>query len=118
MFQLNVITGTLISACLHRYPLCAHATARAHTPLTIFEILLGPCTSINESKTKVLTLGDNPPHVELIADRTRLPLQVVHGKQPGLTIDSSLSFKADVKSICHKVNVKVAAIRRVSRRDG
>ena len=25
--------------------------------------------SINESKTKVLPLGDNPPHYELIADR-------------------------------------------------
>ena len=31
----------------------------------------------------------------------------------GLTIDSSLSFKAHVKSICNKVNAKVAALRRV-----
>ena len=31
----------------------------------------------------------------------------------GLTIDSSLPFKAHVKSMCNKVNVKVAALRRV-----
>ena len=31
----------------------------------------------------------------------------------GLTIDSSLTFKAQVKYICHKENVKVAALRRV-----
>ena len=31
----------------------------------------------------------------------------------GLTIDSSVSFKAHVKSICNEVNVKVAALRRV-----
>lgn len=30
-----------------------------------------------------------------------------------LTIDRSLSFKAHVKSICNKVNVKVAALTRV-----
>ena len=70
--------------------------------------------SINESKTKVLPLGDNPPHEELIADRTRPPLEVVHCmKLLGLTIDSSLSFKAHVKSICNKVNVIVGALRRV-----
>ena len=31
----------------------------------------------------------------------------------GLTTDSSLSFKAQVKSMCNKENVKVAAVRRV-----
>ena len=31
----------------------------------------------------------------------------------GLTIDSSLSFKARVKSICDRVNTKDAALRRV-----
>ena len=31
----------------------------------------------------------------------------------GLTIDSSLSFKAHIKSVCNKVNVKVSAVRRV-----
>ena len=31
----------------------------------------------------------------------------------GLTIDSSLTYKAHVKSVCDKVNVKVAALRRV-----
>ena len=31
----------------------------------------------------------------------------------GLTIDSSLSFKAHVKSICDKVNSKDAVLRRV-----
>ena len=31
----------------------------------------------------------------------------------GLTIDSSLSFKAHIKSVCNKVNVKVSALRRV-----
>ena len=35
-------------------------------------------SSINESKTKVLPLGDNPPYYELFADRTRPPLEVVH----------------------------------------
>lgn len=30
-----------------------------------------------------------------------------------LAIDRSLSFKAHVKSICNKVNVKVAALTRV-----
>ena len=70
--------------------------------------------SINESKTNVLPLGDNPPCYELIADRTRPPLEVVHNmKLLGLTIDSSLSFKAHVKSVCNKINVKVSALRRV-----
>ena len=31
----------------------------------------------------------------------------------GLIIDSSLSFKTHVKSVCNKVNIKVAALRRV-----
>ena len=31
----------------------------------------------------------------------------------GLTIDSSLSFKAHIKSVCNKVNVKLSALRRV-----
>ena len=70
--------------------------------------------SINESKTKVLPLGDNSPYYELFADRTRPPLEVVHDmKLLGLTIDSSLSFKAHIKSVCNKVNVKVSAVRRV-----
>ena len=70
--------------------------------------------SINESKTKVLPLGDNPPCYELFADHTRPPLEVVHDmKLLGLTIDSSLSFKAHIKSVCNKVNVKVIALRRV-----
>ena len=70
--------------------------------------------SINESKTKILPLGDNPPCYELFADRTRPPLEVVHDmKLLGLTIDSSLSFKAHIKSVCNKVNVKVSALRRV-----
>ena len=54
------------------------------------------CTylSINESKTKVLPLGDNPPYYELFADRTRAPLEVVHDmKLRGLIIDSSLSIR-------------------------
>ena len=71
-------------------------------------------SSINESKTKVLPLGDNPPYYELFADCTRPPLEVVHDmKLLGLTIDSSLSFKAHIKSVCNKVDVKVSALRRV-----
>ena len=31
----------------------------------------------------------------------------------GLTIDSPLSFKAHITSVCNKVNVKVSALRRV-----
>ena len=55
--------------------------------------------SISESKTKVLPVGDNPPHCELIADRTRPPLEVVRCmKLLGLTTGSSLSFKAHVES--------------------
>ena len=70
--------------------------------------------NINESKTKVLPLGDNPPCYELFADRTRPPLDVVHDmKLLGLTIDSSLSFKAHIKSVRNKVNGKVGALRRV-----
>ena len=70
--------------------------------------------SLNESKTKVLPLGDNPPYYELFADRTRPPLEVAHDmKLLGLTIDSSLSFKAHIKSVCNKVNVKVSVLRRV-----
>ena len=68
--------------------------------------------SINGSKTKVLPLGDNPCY-ELFADCTRPPLEVVHNmKLLGLTIDSS-SFKAHIKSVCNKVNVRVSALRRV-----
>ena len=71
-------------------------------------------SSINESKTKVLPLGDNPPYYELFADCTRPPLEVVHDmKLLGLTIDSSLSFKAHIKSVCNKVDVKGSALRRV-----
>ena len=71
-------------------------------------------SSINESKTKVLPLGDNPPYYELFDDCTRPPLEVVHDmKLLGLTIDSSLSFKAHIKSVCNKVNVKLSALRRV-----
>ena len=45
--------------------------------------------NINESKTKVLPLDDNPPYYELFADRTGPPLEVVHDmKLPDLTIDS------------------------------
>ena len=48
----------------------------------------------------MLRLGDNPPRYELFADRTRPPLEVVHDiKLLGLTIDSSLSFKAHIKSV-------------------
>ena len=48
----------------------------------------------------------------MFADRTRPPLEVVHNmKLLGLTIDSSLSFKAHIKSVCNKVNVKVSALR-------
>ena len=71
-------------------------------------------SSINESKNKVLPLGDNPPYYELFADCTRPALEVVHDiKLLGLTIDSSLSFKAHIKSVCNKVDVKVSALRRV-----
>ena len=70
--------------------------------------------SINKSKTKVLPLGDNPPCYELFADHTGPPLEVANDmKLLGLTIDSSLSFKAHVKSVCNKVNAKVSALRRV-----
>ena len=70
--------------------------------------------SINESKTKVLPLDDNPPHYELTAGPSRPHLEVVrYMKLLGLIINSSLSFKAHVKAICNKVNVKVAALRRV-----
>ena len=59
-------------------------------------------------------MGDNPPCYELFADRTRPPLEVVHNmKLLGLTIDSSLSFKAHIKSVCNKVNFKVSALRRI-----
>ena len=62
--------------------------------------------SMNESKTKVLPLGDNPTCYELFADRTRPLLEVVHDmKLLSLSIDSSLSFKAHIKSVCNKVNV-------------
>ena len=65
-------------------------------------------------KTEVLPLGDNLPCYELFADRARPPLEGVHNiKLLGLTIDSSLSFKAHIKSVCNKVNVKVSALRRV-----
>ena len=61
-----------------------------------------------------MPLGDNPPCYELFADRTRPPLEVVHDmKLLGLTIDSSLSFKAHIKSVCNKDNAKVSALRRV-----
>ena len=70
--------------------------------------------SVNEAKTKVLSLGDGPTHLELFADRTKPPLDVVKDlKLLGLTIDSSLTYKAHVKSVCDKVNAKVAALRRV-----
>ena len=36
------------------------------------------CLRINESKTKIMALGDNPPYYELFANRTRMPLEVVH----------------------------------------
>ena len=62
----------------------------------------------------MLPLGDNPPYYELFAHRTRPPLEVVQDmKLLGITIDSSLCFKAHVKSVCNKVNVKVSALRRV-----
>ncbi|KAL9959889.1 hypothetical protein ACROYT_G033261 [Oculina patagonica] len=65
-------------------------------------------------KTQVLSLGDNPTHIQLFADRTKPPLDVVKElKLLGLTIDSSLTYKAHVKSVCDKVNAKVAALRRV-----
>ena len=70
--------------------------------------------TINESKTEVSPLCDNPLHYELFADRTRPPLEVVNDmKFLGLTIDSPLSFKAHIKSSCNKINVKVSARRRV-----
>ena len=58
----------------------------------------------------MLPLGDNPRYYELFDDCTRPPLEVVHDmKLLGLTIDSSLSFKAHIKSVCNKVDVKVSA---------
>ena len=33
--------------------------------------------SVNEAKTKVLSLDDNPTHIQLFADRTKPPLDVV-----------------------------------------
>ena len=63
---------------------------------------------------KVLPLCDNPPHYELTVDPIRPPLEVVQCMRLlGLTIDSSISFKVHVNSICNKVNVKVASLRRV-----
>ena len=46
-------------------------------------------SSINESKTKVSPLGDNPSCFELFADRTRPLLEVVHNMKllVGLTIE-------------------------------
>ena len=70
--------------------------------------------STNESKTKVLPLGDDPPYYELFADHTTPPLEVVHDmKLLGLTIDSSLSFIAHIKSVCNKVNVTVSALKGI-----
>ena len=62
----------------------------------------------------VLSLGDNPPYFQFFADRTRPTLEVVQDmKLLGSTIDSSLSFKAHIKSVYNNVNAKVAALRRV-----
>jgi len=62
----------------------------------------------------VLSLGDNPTHLQLFADRTKPPLDLVRELQLlGPTIDSSLTYKAHVKSVCDKVNAKVAALRKV-----
>ena len=64
----------------------------------------------------MLPLDDNPPYYELFANLTRPRLEVtVHDmKLLCLTIDCFLSFKAHIKSVCNKVNVKVSApIRRV-----
>ena len=59
-------------------------------------------------------MGDNPPYFQFFADRSRPTLEVVQDmKLLGLIIDSSLSFKAHIKSVCNKVNAKVAALRRV-----
>ena len=70
--------------------------------------------STNQSKTKVLPLGDDPPYYELFADHTTPPLEVVHDmKLLGLTIDSSLSFIAHKKSVCNKVNVTVSALKGI-----
>ena len=58
--------------------------------------------SVNEAKTKVLSLGDNPTHIQLFADRTKPPLDVVKElKLLGLTIDSPLTYKVHVKSVCY-----------------
>ena len=50
--------------------------------------------SINESKTKVSPLGDNPSCFELFADRTRPPLEVVHNMKllVGLTVIDSRPY--------------------------
>ena len=76
------------------------------------------CNYLNviESETKVLSLGNNSPYLELFADRTclRPPLDTVNElKLLSLTNDSALSFKEHVKSVCNKVHAKVAALRRV-----
>ena len=62
----------------------------------------------------MLSLGNNPTHLQLFADRTAPPLDVVKDFYLlGLTIDRSLTYKAHVKSVCYKVNAKGAALRRV-----
>ena len=64
----------------------------------------------------MLPLGDNPPYYELFADRTRPPLEVVHDiKLLGLTIDSSLYFKAHtiVNLYVMRLMFKISALRRV-----
>ena len=55
---------------------------------------------VNESKTKVLPLGDKPPYYQLFSDRTKPPLEVVGDmKLLGLTIDSSLGLLV-VSTVC------------------
>ena len=62
----------------------------------------------------MLSLGDNPTHLQLFADRTKPPLDVFKDfKLLRLTTESSLTYKAHVKSVCDEANAKVAALRRV-----
>ena len=51
--------------------------------------------SLNEAKTKVLSLGDNPTHLQLFADRTK-PFLRKELKLLGVAIDSSLTYEAHV----------------------
>ena len=70
--------------------------------------------TVNDSKSKVLPLGNSPSSFQFHTEPNSPPLdQVSDLKLLGLTINSSQTFKSHVKESCKKVNCKVAALGRV-----